>query len=555
MPNEILLETFEYISSCDLVYGFFDLNQRFNSILNQIELDLDLSHVQYRTFQYACQTILSKFTRQILSIKLSNKQTIDGIDYYLKQPTRSRQDYVQHLILIEPTIEQLMQLIAYFPALLNLTVKTSDFLNIPIEYLPSTLRVCRLSNCQLIPHEFDKNNTSIYSIEELHVKMSDTADLFHLLDSMNHLKRLTCHLSESLPTNPTNINCQQYLIELTYLKLAICAVSFRYIEQLLDRCPNLVSFIYTYTTGSNPSYDHEHINHERWHDLLTNKCSKLTTLDLHISLNIDSQRNMIHIADVFQNLGFCRRHAIRIIYEITTYKHILCTLPSSETYSNKTNNHRHLSTMAMSSNYSRIRHLDLILNETMLNQQQHTLRCPLVHSFYLGLYQTMTPIEQQSRLLLNQSLSFVYLKHFELYGTCLTDGFVALLLSHMTSLNSLTLPFNHLVSCQINATIRTNMKRIQKLQLALIETISIECIRNSLIPIFPNLHSIIFATDNRIETIDAIVFALIGNIDRFQYLMFLEIFALDHDWTTSMFIRLEKLIRYKFNHRILHVWL
>ncbi|CAF3306708.1 unnamed protein product, partial [Rotaria sp. Silwood2] len=134
--------------------------------------------------------------------------------------------------------------------------------------------------------------------------------------------------------------------------------------------------------------------------------------------------------------------------------------------------------------YSRIRHFDLVLNQTILHQQQHTIRCPLVHSFYLGLYENITPIEHQSRLLLNQSIAFVYLKHFELYGTCITDGFVVQLLTKMTNLTSLTLPLNHLISCQINEKIRQNMKRIKKLQLALTESISIDCVKNILIPIF-----------------------------------------------------------------------
>ena len=199
---------------------------------------------------------------------------------------------------------------------------------------------------------------------------------------------------------------------------------------------------------------------------------------------------------------------------------------------------------------------ELILNQTILNQQQHTIRCPLVHSFYLGLYANIAPIEHQSRLLLNQSISFVYLKHFELYGSCIKDGFVAQLLTKMTNLNSLTLTLNHLISCQINETIRQNMKRIQRLQFSLTESLSIDCIRNILIPTFPNLHSMSFAIDNRMHSFKEILLTIIGQNNNEYYLrniMFLELFALDQDWQHIMLNQLDKFIRYKNNYRFLHV--
>lgn len=89
------------------------------------------------------------FFRQIHSIKLSNKQTINGIDYYLEQVKYIQQDQVRTLILIEPTLEQFTKLISYFPLLKILTIQTTDYLIIPIEYISQSLRICRLSNCQL----------------------------------------------------------------------------------------------------------------------------------------------------------------------------------------------------------------------------------------------------------------------------------------------------------------------------------------------------------------------------------------------------------------------
>ena len=550
MPDEILLEIFEYVSCDDLIPSFYNLNQRLNSIINSLNFHLDLSNVQQKTFRYVCNEILSKFSRQILSLKLSNKKTIDGIKFFLEQTKINDRLQLKQLILIQPTIEQFGELMSQFPLLNSLKIRTTDYLNISLECLPKNLRICRLSNCELNLQTIDMTDR-ISFIEEIHLKMSNIADFFVLLDSMIYLKRLTCHLSETSPRNHFVLTSKRYFSSLSYLKLNICSISFRYIDHFLRRCPQLISFTYSFTTGVNPIYDNEHIDVDLWNCLFIETLTQLKNFDLHISLNIDQRRDIISVAKAFQQLEFCQKNHIRIIYEITNYKQILCTIPLAKSQTN-------ILPRKIGNAYSRIHHLDLILNETMINQQQHTVRCPSVHSFYLGLYQTMTPIEQQSRLLLNQSISFVYLKHFELYGTCLTDGFVAQLLSHMTNLYSLTLPFNQLVSCRTNSAVRENMKRIRKLQLALTETISIESIRDMILPVFTNLNAMIFAIDNKSQSIEQILWTLIGRANQsksLEYLTFLEIFSLDQDWKQTMLIHLEKRIRYQHNHRILYIWL
>ncbi|UJR33514.1 hypothetical protein I4U23_020959 [Adineta vaga] len=557
MPDEILLDIFDYISGYDLIYSFYNLNRRFNSIIHGIHLYLNLSSVQQKTFLYTCHYILPNFASQIHSIKLSNKQTIDGIDYYLEQSKCFQQEQVKNLVLIEPTIEQFIKLISFFPFIETLVIKTTDYLVLPIEYFAKSLRICRMPNCQIDLSTLNLTENQIYSIEELHIKMSDITHLFTLLYTMFYLKRLTCHISENSTSINSILQSQKSLSLLTYLKLNVCSLPFKSIENLLDLCPNLISFTYTYTTGIETSYDNDHVDYERWNELFEKKLLHLKTFNLHVSLNIDQQRDLIFLTKKFQDLKFFQMNHIRIIYEITSYKHILCTIPLIK--SHLTNYLNQSSLVNIPNAYSRIRHFDLVLNETILNQQQHTIRCPLVHSFYLGLYENIAPIEQQSRLLLNQSISFVYLKHFELYGTCIANGFVAQLLSKMTNLYSLTLPLTHLVSCQLNDTIRQNMKRIKKLQLALTESLSIDCINNIILTSFPNLNSMSFAIDNKSHSFEQILLTMIGKDENdknyLKCLMFLELFALDQDWNQDLLKSLEKYIRFKNNYRFLYIWL
>jgi hypothetical protein len=107
------------------------------------------------------------------------------------------------------------------------------------------------------------------------------------------------------------------------------------------------------------------------------------------------------------------------------------------------------------------------------------------------------------------------------------------------------------------------MKRIKKLQLALTDSLTINCVKNILIPIFPNLNSMSFAIDNRLHSFNEILLTMIGKYDAdddnknnfLKYLMFLELFALDQEWDHSMLIQLEKFIRFKDNYRFLYIWL
>jgi hypothetical protein len=102
------------------------------------------------------------------------------------------------------------------------------------------------------------------------------------------------------------------------------------------------------------------------------------------------------------------------------------------------------------------------------------------------------------------------------------------------------------------------MKRIKKLQLALTESLSIDCVKNILIPTFPNLYSMSFAIDNRLHSFNEILLTMIGkyNTDIYlKYLIFLDIFALDQDWNQTMLTQFKTFIRYKNNYRFLYIWL
>ncbi|CAF1482220.1 unnamed protein product [Adineta steineri] len=74
LPNEIIYEIFDYLSAIDLLRCFFNLNSRFNKLLDQ---QLNKSHLDFRriskvNFDYICEKYISSLVDQITSIHLSD---------------------------------------------------------------------------------------------------------------------------------------------------------------------------------------------------------------------------------------------------------------------------------------------------------------------------------------------------------------------------------------------------------------------------------------------------------------------------------------------------
>jgi hypothetical protein len=86
LPNEIILNLFEYIRISDLFNGFFDLNLRFNQLLcvQFQKFHLDLQFLSKTKCNYICQNIISLITDRIVSLHLSNDDdTPEQIELFL----------------------------------------------------------------------------------------------------------------------------------------------------------------------------------------------------------------------------------------------------------------------------------------------------------------------------------------------------------------------------------------------------------------------------------------------------------------------------------------
>ena len=72
LPNEILFECFEYLNGVDIFHSFDQLNSRFNTLIRNIPLNVDLSNTNEVLFNPVHKKILSdeELKKQVYFLKV-----------------------------------------------------------------------------------------------------------------------------------------------------------------------------------------------------------------------------------------------------------------------------------------------------------------------------------------------------------------------------------------------------------------------------------------------------------------------------------------------------
>lgn len=86
LANEILLDIFDYLRPSDLLRSFSLLNKRFEALLLQYHIHLDLStNFSLEQFHRFTEEISKHYTSTICSIRLSNVDTCGNIRLFLQR--------------------------------------------------------------------------------------------------------------------------------------------------------------------------------------------------------------------------------------------------------------------------------------------------------------------------------------------------------------------------------------------------------------------------------------------------------------------------------------
>ena len=246
LPNELLLQCFQYLNALDILHSFDRLNYRFSTLIQNIPLPINFHQFKKSSFNELYHTILSnpKNKQKINSVQLSNVDRCEHIQS--NRPLFSLSEFIHFrslslLNLKDDNAEQVQSILplssdidCFFCA--SLQYRTSG---ITPALLQSKIRI-------LTQHYFNTNSTSIYetmSLTSLTICNCDLSDLFQLFKYISTLQYLRIgYFSDSQITDDELNFINTNTVYLNQLIIDYSLTKFKVFELLLKSMPNLKIF-------------------------------------------------------------------------------------------------------------------------------------------------------------------------------------------------------------------------------------------------------------------------------------------------------------------------
>jgi hypothetical protein len=325
LPNDILIECFEYLDPWDIFYSFDQLNFRFNALIRTIPLDLNFQHTSEEKFIRFCLVIRSnpEIKEHIRSLQLSNKNSYSQIETFLSWFSLGDFHRLQGLIFMavgENNIVKLKSILPYFSRLSDLCLKkwnceeTERFSLIPTSQLPhlsirtliddlnllseqSTITHLTLSHCCLYNiYEIAKKVPLLKYLNLQDLRQNDFEDRRNFFETYQHV-----HLKQLIMTR---FSC-----------------SFNDLKKFLSHTPNLKYLIVI-------SYDHrEIIDAFAWEHLISTSLPQLTTFNFifHCSRRYSSRK--FEGLEKFQSTFWHEQHRWYTAYGYSATRATIYTVP------------------------------------------------------------------------------------------------------------------------------------------------------------------------------------------------------------------------------------
>ncbi|CAF1354449.1 unnamed protein product [Adineta steineri] len=331
LPNEILIECFQYLNAPDIFHSFDRLNYRFYILIRNIDLHLNFEQVKKSSFNEFCQTILinPKIKRNIIYLKLSNIGTCEQIQSFLSLFSLNEFIHLRSLSFIGTLhyhieYEQVSPMLTLLPDLYRFY---APGWKIEAEVISkSKIQVLTLANYCL---------TSIYgtsSVMSLRIHLCTVSQLLSILNYTSMLKyiKIDC-FGGNKEQYDYNVDYKYDFsnicaVHLKHLHIDECRISFGRFE-LLSKCfPNLKIFSIA------SEYGNDMIDANRWQHLIKSSLPllRIFNFDFHYC-HSDSYDNMLIKLSPFQT-DFWHQHNWYINYAVDNEFTSVYTIPYSSTH-------------------------------------------------------------------------------------------------------------------------------------------------------------------------------------------------------------------------------
>jgi hypothetical protein len=323
LPNEIFIECFEYLNVFEIYCSFDELNFRFNQLIRNIPLHIDFQNVRKKIFDQFCIKILSnpEIQNQIISLKLSNKDTCGQIDAFLSFFSLDKFSHLQSLTLIqvkETNIDKLESMLPLIPQLYSFRLIDSqiEIFNLPFSKL-QTLSMPRLNFLPAIGN----NTSSIINLTISYCSFDKFYLLFQYIPMLKYLNvQRIADYNHSQDTN-TSFPANKSL-HLKELILTEMNGTFDDLEFFVKQTPNLTNLI----ISSSDNIDM--INARRWENLIKSSLSCLDIFKFRYSYHNNNNRQLlIEKFKQFESDFWQKEHHWYIEYSLSDYFSQIYTMP------------------------------------------------------------------------------------------------------------------------------------------------------------------------------------------------------------------------------------
>ncbi|CAF3867786.1 unnamed protein product [Rotaria sordida] len=252
LPNEIILDSFEYLSFIHLYQSFFALNSRFNKLLCQQfqKFHLDLRLTSKTNFHRVCQNYVLPVIDRIISLYLSNDDnTPQQIEHFRSHNYQLRQFIRLKSISLsclrsQRTLNQIIVECSYLPCLTHLTLTDSHVSMSENDaqrlfdhiWSLSKLTYCYLDNCFVDENYFPNPTVISTSLRHLNIR-NMTCSLFTLTRLCQCTPYLQ-YLSIMFYDDSDQLNSLLSILSITRLNIFFES-SIIILQHLLQNTPNL----------------------------------------------------------------------------------------------------------------------------------------------------------------------------------------------------------------------------------------------------------------------------------------------------------------------------
>lgn len=208
IPNEVLLETFEYLSPCEIFEAFYYLNDRYNQFLLSLPLRIDLIDISKKNYDIHNYLLFSIVSHRIISFRCE-----DLFDRLIYQIRLSEFIALKYLTLTQLHIENLLTIMPKLNGLdelIYLKLQTRMSRNQP-EKLVFGGKFPALEKCFLDinqPILFDDKHTYA-NLRDLTINQCTIEDLFtSVFPYTSQLQNLSVNLIDGMGLIDVVPNCQ-----------------------------------------------------------------------------------------------------------------------------------------------------------------------------------------------------------------------------------------------------------------------------------------------------------------------------------------------------------